>query len=151
MLWLSDHLRLVQLLMKARLGVSGSTADRPNRVPIERYRANLRSMIREAQAGRIRPVLVTAPSNHVRGQEPEYLKLRHVRSLSELVPLHQSYVEATRAVARDNGATLCDAATAFGRLAPPPDAYFQKDGIHLTDAGDREMAAMLAACIAGAR
>jgi lysophospholipase L1-like esterase len=151
MRWLFDHFRLVQLLMKARMGVSAPMADRPNRVPIERYRANLRSMIEEARAARVRPVLVTAPSNHMRGQEPEYLRLRHLRSLTELVPLHQAYVEATRAVARDSGGTLCDVATAFDQLAPPHGAYFQKDGIHLTDAGDRELAAVLADCITGVK
>lgn len=146
LLWLADHSRIVALWMRVRMGVSGSMADRPNRVPIDRYRANMRAMIREAQAGGIRVVVLTAPSNHVRGHEPEYLKLRHVRSLDEAVPLHQAYADATRLAARDNGATLCDAAEAFDR-AESKRTLFQRDGIHLTDAGDRVMADLLARCI----
>jgi lysophospholipase L1-like esterase len=108
--WLADHSRLAALWMKFRMGRSGSMTTRPNRVPIDRYRANMRAMIREAQTGGARVVVITAPSNHERGHEPEYLSARHVRSLDEVVPLHQAYVEATRAMARENGATLCDAA-----------------------------------------
>ena len=37
--WAADHVRLMQLLLKARMGASGSIASRPNRVPIDRYRA----------------------------------------------------------------------------------------------------------------
>jgi len=40
---------------------------------------------------------------------------------------------------------------AFDQLVPPRGAYFQKDGIHLTDAGDRELAAVLSDCIAGVK
>ena len=148
-LWLADHSRLAALWMKSRMGVSGSMTSRPNRVPLDRYRANMRAMIREAQADGIRVVVITAPSNHVRGHEPDYLKARHVRSLDEVVPLHQSYVEATRSQARANGATLCDAAEAFDR-SDAKDALFQRDGIHLTDAGDRVMADVLSRCIVDA-
>ena len=145
--FLADHLRTVQLFEKALMGLSGPMATRPNRVPIDRYRANLLSMVRDARAAGIRPVLITAPSNHVPGHEPEYLRLRYLRSLSELVPLHQAYVAATRQAARDSGATLCDVAAAFDRLPPPRDRLFQRDGIHLTDAGDAEIASILADCI----
>ena len=146
LLWLADHSRVAELWMKARMGVSGAMSDRPNRVPIDRYRANMRAMIREAQADGVRVVILTAPSNHVRGDEPEYLKARHVRTLEEVVPLHQAYADATRLAAREDGATLCDAAETFDR-AESKRAFFQRDGIHLTDAGDRAMADLLARCI----
>ncbi len=144
--WAADHVRLVQLLLKARMGVAGPMANRPNRVPIVRYRANLRAMVREAHTAGIHAVLITAPSNHVAGHEPEYLKLRHLRTLGELVPLHQAYVEVTREVARESGATLCDAAAAFEQLEGR-NRYFQKDGIHLTTQGDEQLAGLLASCI----
>lgn len=147
--WAGDHLRLMQLLLKARMGVSEPMSKRPNRVPIDRYRANLESMVREARGAGITPVLITAPSNHVAGHEPPRLQLRHVRSLDELIPLHTAYLEATRQVGRDTGATLCDAAAAFARLEPR-DPYFQRDGIHLTPRGDDQLATLLAGCIAGA-
>ncbi len=144
--WAADHVRLMQLLLKARMGVAGPIASRPNRVPIERYRTNLQAMVREAAAAGIRSVLVTAPSNHLQGHEPEYLKLRHVRSLDELVPLHQAYVDVTRQVAAEGAATLCDAAAAFEHLQPR-DPYFQRDGIHLTPRGDEQLASVLASCV----
>jgi lysophospholipase L1-like esterase len=109
----------------------------------------MRAMIREAQTGGARVVVITAPSNHERGHEPEYLKARHVRSLDEVVPLHQAYVEATRAMARENGATLCDAAEAFDR-SPIKRQLFQRDGIHLTGAGDSAIADLLVPCIVDA-
>ena len=73
-------------------------------------------MVRVARAAGSEAVLVTAPSNQVRGREPEYLKLRHVRSLDEVVPLHDAYIAATPQVAQTTGAALCDAAAAFARL-----------------------------------
>ncbi len=148
LLHLADSSRLVQLLLKVRLGtVTGPKATRPNRVPLDRYRDNLTAMVQEAHGAGIAAVLITAPSNHRVGQEPAYLAERHVRDLSEVVPLHRAYVEATRAVAGHEGATLCDAAAAFDRLPPPRDRYFQQDGIHLTDAGDAAMASLVADCI----
>lgn len=147
--WADEHLRLMQLLLKARMGVTEPMSKRPNRVPIERYQANLESMVSEARAAGIRPVLITAPSNHVRGHEPPRLQLRHVRSLDEVIPLHTAYLEVTRRVASATGATLCDAAAAFGRLEPRV-SYFQKDGIHLTPRGDEQLASLLANCIVDA-
>ena len=147
--WAGDHIRLLQLLLKARMGASEPIAARPNRVPIERYRANLDAMVREARAAGIRPVLITAPSNHVRGHEPPRLQLRHVRSLDEVIPLHAAYLDVTRQVAGETGATLCDAAAAFARLEPG-DPYFEKDGIHLTPRGDEQLATLLANCIVAA-
>jgi len=146
LLWLGDHSRIAALWMKVRMGVSGSIAERPNRVPIDRYRANIQNIVREAQASGIRVVVITAPSNHVRGHEPAYLSNRFLRSVDELVPLHQAYTEATRAAARDNGATLCDAAATFDRVESKR-PLFWADGIHLTEAGDHVMADLLARCI----
>lgn len=149
LLWLADHSRIAALWMKFRMGVSGPISERPNRVPIDRYRANLRDMIREAQASGILVVVITAPSNHVRGHEPAYLSNRFLRRVDELVPLHQAYTEATRAVARDNGALLCDAAATFdGVESRAP--LFWADGIHLTETGNQVMADLLARCIAQA-
>ncbi len=149
-LWLSDHVRLLQAVLKARIGAAGAQSARPNRVSLDRYRANLDTIVRDARQNNIVTVLITAPSNHVPGHEPPYLLKRHVRTLEELVPLHRAYVEATRAAAKDTGAVLCDAAAAFDTLPAPHDTYFQKDGIHLTDAGDRQMAATLAPCVTNA-
>lgn len=143
--------RVVQLWLRLKTNMAARRMPRPNRVPLPRYEANLRSLVMEARAAGIVPMLITAPSNHVPGHEPAYLAQRHVRALGELVPLHTAYVEATRLVAQQNGAAICDAAASFAALPPPHDPFFQKDGIHLTDAGDAVMARLVAGCLAGLR
>jgi len=145
---LAADLRLAQLWLRVETAVAARRSSPPNRVPAADYQANLRAIAGEARAAGIQTVFVTAPSNHVQGHEPEYLARRHVRSLAEVVPLHAQYVAMTREAAAASGAHLCDAAAAFAALPEPHDRYFQKDGIHLTDAGDAEMARVLSACLA---
>jgi lysophospholipase L1-like esterase len=147
---LSKHSRLAQLLVKAWMAFSSRGDEHPNRVDLPRYVANLESMVRLAREAGIQPILITAPSGHRPGFEPRYLAERHLRKLSDLVPLHQSYVEATRRVARQSGATLCDVAWAFRLLPPPAERYFLEDGIHLSPEGNREAARILAGCIESA-
>jgi lysophospholipase L1-like esterase len=141
-----DSLRLGQLGMKAALGV----AQRPTRalrVSLDDFKANLREMGALARRHRISMVLLTAPSSHRSGHEPELLKLRWIENLADLVPLHQSYVNAVREVANEEGLYLCDLATEFQRL--PPDelrACFLPDGIHLTAEGNQKTAEFLYQC-----
>ena len=145
--WLNGHSRLVQLLTKIRLGVAARTANRPNRVPIDQYRANLEEMAALARTSGIRMIFVTAPSGHRRGHEPANLALRHLRRLDELIPLHRAYVEATRDAGRAAGVQVCDAAAAFEALPQPAPRYFNHDGIHLNAQGNQAMADLLARCI----
>jgi lysophospholipase L1-like esterase len=146
--WLSQHLRLYQMLVKAKLGHAARQLEsRPNRVSLARYHTNLTSMARAITDIGGRPIFITAPSGHVAGHEPEYLAKRHVRSLAELVPLHQSYVRETRAAAAESGALLCDAAYTFEHLPPPVGSYFMRDGIHLSDEGNRHMTQVVSDCI----
>ena len=139
--------RLMQLWLKLETNVAARRVPAPNRVPLSRYEDNLRHLVAEARAAAIVPVLITAPSYHQQGHEPPYLANRHLRALNELVPLHTAYVEATRLVARETGAPICDAAAGFAALPEPRRGYFQKDGIHLSDAGDAEMAHELTRCL----
>lgn len=146
--WLSQHSRVYQLLIKLRLATSIKVdPNRPNRVDLETYKANLREMVGLSRRAGARVVLITAPSNHRPGHEPAALAERHLRRLDELVPLHRSYVEATRGVARETGVTLCEAARAFARDEKERDHYFKKDGIHLTKAGDTLLASLLSTSI----
>ena len=144
--WLSQHVRTWQLLTKARLSASPPLAGRPERVSVDQYVANLERIVQLANAADIQVVLITAPANHQRGHEPEYLAHRHLRRLDDLVPLHQRYVAATRRAARETGAVLCDAAAAFD-ADPARASYFEVDGIHLKMPGNRAMADLLAPCI----
>jgi len=140
--------RVVQLWLRLKTNMAARRVPPPNRVPLPQYERNVRSLVMEARAAGIAPLLITAPSNHVQGHEPAYLARRHVRTLSEVVPLHAAYVEATRRIGQQTGASVCDAAAAFAALPQPHDSYFQKDGIHLTEAGDAVMAQVVSGCLA---
>jgi lysophospholipase L1-like esterase len=148
---LAEHLRLAQLWLKLDVAIALRRHPAPNRVPIHDYLQNLLQMASAARAAGITPLFITAPANHVPGHEPPYLARRHVRSLSELVPLHAAYVQATRDAARSAGAPVCDAAAAFAALPEPHGRYFQNDGIHLTEAGNAEMATVVSACLLNLR
>jgi lysophospholipase L1-like esterase len=141
--------RLVQLGQKA--WVAAHRSDDNRRVPLPEFRRNLHEMVKLARSNRVEPVLITAPTSHEKGREPEYLKGVWIHRLEDLVPLHQEYVEAVRGVAREDGATLCDLAAEFAAL-PAGRRYglFLKDGIHLNHQGARRAAAMLADCLEGA-
>jgi len=144
--WLSQHSRVWQLGTKAMMSTPRRLDRRPFRVEIDRYVSNLSTIVELARANGIAAVLITAPSGHEVGREPEYLAVRHLRRLSDLVPVHRNYIAATRTVAERTGATLCDAAAAFD-VDPNHAAYFEKDGIHLNQAGNRAIAAVVAPCV----
>jgi len=144
--WLSDHVRTVQLLAKVRAVLGGPVSGRPNRVDVATYESTLTDMVRRIHATGAQAVLITAGANHVAGSEPEYLKMRHLRRLDDLIPVHQAYVEATRRAARSSGAILCDAAAHFAAM-PDRHRLFRRDGIHLTEEGDSDLARLLATCI----
>lgn len=122
--------RLVELGARAlSLVRRGRTA--PRRVPLDQYRDNLRSLCAEIRSGGGVPVLLTAPSSHEAGAEPKLLRGKWVRELSDLIPLHAAYVDATREVARSEGVALCDLAEAAARLdTGVRRAMFEADGIH---------------------
>lgn len=143
-----SRLRVVQLAAKAVVAMGARKTAYPNRVSLPDFEDNLRSMVVQARAAGIRPLLVTAATSHREGEEPEELASRWLRELSELVPLHESYVARVRRVARQEGAALCDAAARFAELPREEiERSFMADGIHLTAAGDRRLAEMLYECL----
>ena len=146
-LWIADHLRLAQLVLKVRVGVAQRRRERPNRVPPERYRANLEEIAMLAHGAGTTTIFVTAPSNYVAEHEPEYLLRRHVQRLADVIPLHQEYLELTRVAARNSGAFLCDAATEFAALPGSHDPLFRADAIHFTSQGDQQLAQIVSGCI----
>lgn len=148
--WLSEHSRVMQAWLKARQGAELRMApDAPVRVDLASYEGNLRRMARDIRDSGAHALFITAPSGHVKGQEPAYLTRRHVRRLEDVVPLHAAYVDATRRAARAEQASLCDAAFAFSQLPPPLARYFQRDGIHFSDEGNARLADIVSACVAG--
>ena len=78
--WLSQHTRLWQLATKFLRATPGSLEQRPLRVSLDRYLSNLEAIADAAQKNGVKVVLITAPSGHQEGHEPEYLALRHCGS-----------------------------------------------------------------------
>jgi lysophospholipase L1-like esterase len=144
-----QDLRLVQLGEKA--WIASHRSDDNRRVPLPEFRRNLHEMIDLARSHGIEPVLITAPTSHERGSEPQYLKGVWIHRLEDVVPVHQEYVEAVRGVAREDRAVLCDLA---GDIAAINErhrrALFLKDGIHLNHRGAERAASTLAGCLEGA-
>lgn len=141
------ELRLVQLFnfFKIKLYREGGETRRPERVSPQDFAQNLTRIVRRARDNDILPVLLTAPTSHAVGDEPEYLAERWLNDLNELVPLHRRYAEIVRQVARDNDVLLVDLLAAFDQL-PPQDLkqrYFESDGIHLTGEGHKVIALFL--------
>jgi lysophospholipase L1-like esterase len=142
----SQEMRLVQLGEKA--WVAAHRSDDNRRVPLPELRRNLHAMVALARSHGIEPVLITAPTAHEKGREPEYLKGVWIHRLEDLVPLHQEYVEAVRGVAREDRAPLCDLAAEFAALVPERRyGLFLKDGIHLNHRGAQRAAGLLAGCL----
>ena len=143
----AKNLRLAQLLNRLRAGRDlRMNTRRQSRVSLADYRSNLIAMIRDLRAGGVVPILITAAANHERGKEPARIGMRFLRDITQLVPLHRSYVDMTRKVAAETGAALCDVSSKW-EADPERPAYFIRDGIHLTDEGNRKLAALLVACI----
>ncbi len=114
------------------------------RVSLFDFSANLRQMVHIAQDNDIIPILLTAPSSHRKGKEPRRLTERWLNDLSDLIPLHQQYVQAVRDIAAQHQAPLIDLYAAFNRLPQQDlDRSFYRDGIHLSEEGNKILAEMI--------
>ncbi len=91
-------------------------SDLKYRVPLEDYRENLREVIELARDNGIKIFLLTAPSGAVEGEIPPYLQeMRFVKYPDELIPLHQSYNQVVRELAREKRVPLMDLARVFDK------------------------------------
>ena len=142
---LLSELRTTQLAERTLLAAEGFFAHRsPLRVSLADFSANLRQMVRIAHEHDVIPILLTAPTSHRPGREPQYLAKRWLTDLKDLVPLHRRYVDAVRRVAAEEDAPLVDLHREFDRWPQRElDRFFRKDGIHLTIEGDRKIAELI--------
>jgi lysophospholipase L1-like esterase len=138
-------LRVVQLTHAALLKLNeGDNQRKTERVSIADFRSNLTEMISITKNNGIRPVLLTAPSSHIAGKEPEYLADRWLTELSNLIPLHQNYVQTVREVSAKEQVQLIDLYKEFRKLNNNDlSRLFQEDGIHLTEEGDEKIAKIM--------
>ncbi len=144
-----DSLRIIQLATKAVIARSGREHPaRPLRVSLPDFRSNLRQMAVLAHKNGIPLVFLTAPSSHEQGHEPTLLKLRWIDNLADLIPLHQSYVDAVRQIASEENVFLCDLARDFQNLSQEErNRCFLDDGIHFTAEGNHQVAKFLFECL----
>jgi len=140
-----SNVRVVQLFNKAvfllKLSAPEQDQQKPERVSLADFRSNLLQMVQIARSNGIIPILLTAPSSHKKGEEPDYLAERWLNDLNELVPIHKKYVQVIRDISSNEDVPLIDLFAEFERL-PQDDInkYFQKDGIHLTEKGNKKIA-----------
>lgn len=138
--------RIIQLLNSVYMRQVLQKGPAPQtRVSLDDFSANLLAIVSGAKSAGIVPILFTAPSAHVQGQEPQYLAQRWLADLSQLVPLHRKYVEAVRAIARRENVLLVDLAREFDSRPKPfvINECFYADGIHLKPQGDEIIAECL--------
>ena len=140
-----SDVRVIQLFNKAIFVFKRSATEQdeqePERVSLADFSSNLLQMVQIARDNDIIPLLLTAPSSHKKGEEPDYLAERWLNDLSELVPIHKKYVQVVRDISSKEDVPLIDLFAEFDRL-PQEDInkFFQKDGIHLTEQGNRKIA-----------
>ena len=140
-----SKVRVVQLFNKAVFVLKQTAAEqdkqKPERVSLSDFRSNLLQMVQIARNNGIIPILLTAPSSHKKGEEPGYLAERWLNDLHELVPIHKKYVQVVRDISSKEDVPLIDLWAEFDRLTRKDlNKFFQKDGIHLTEKGNRKIA-----------
>lgn len=143
----SSRSRVAQLVNRTLFSRKFQGKTTRERVSLDDFRGNLKEMVRIARERSIVPVLLTAPSAHEKGKEPAVLSKRWLVDLSDLVPLHEAYVQAVRDVASEDEVHMLDLYRLFRDLPAEERAKcFTEDGIHLTDAGSRKIAQYLYDC-----
>lgn len=142
----SAHVRLLQAgrYLWTRLASSPSE-QRPLRVPLDDYRANLEYLCRCIGETGARAVLITAPSQLDRADEERLRRTGYASPGTDVGALHRAYNRVVREVAEECGADLLD----FARAAEARGGIVSEDGIHLTEAGSVWLAGALAERIAG--
>ncbi len=140
-----SEVRIVQLfnntVFALKRKVTKQEKRKPERVSLSDYRSNLLQMVQTARNNGVIPILISAPSSHKEGEEPDYLAERWLYDLHELVPLHKEYVQIVRDISSKEDVPLIDLYAEFERLSQEDiDIFFQEDGIHLTEEGNRKIA-----------
>jgi len=120
----------------------------PQRVPPEYFKKNIIEIVRMAKKNNIIPVLLTAPTSHIKGKEPNLLGRERLLSIDRLVPVHEEYVNIVRNVAKAENVILCDLTKKFDKMSREVTGkkYFWEDGIHLTKEGSQKVAEYLFEC-----
>ncbi len=122
------------------VGLHGASGDEgpPQglRVDPGEYRRTLTQLVEDIRETGTTPMLLTAPRAETLHS---IVAERSGITPEEVLERHDLYVDLTRVVARDTGATLIDLAAEF-EGDPDRSSYFMADGIHFTLEGRRQVA-----------
>ena len=126
------NVRLIQAYNATMASRKSRRSGPSRRVPLDEFHDNLTDIVHMTHEVGASIVLLTAPTSHERGREPQ--ELRGSIELRELVDTHLRYVDVVRKVADEQDVLLCDLYSHFAAL-PNRAEYFLDDGIHFTDDG----------------
>ena len=139
--------------LRTKLAPAVSISRAPVRVPLEDYRENLQSILRDAEGHGCPTIFVTAPSAYHDGQVPqwafgffgEFYKMSPDEVVS-IPRMHEAYNDIVREVAASSStAAVLDIAQQWSspsEVQKDPER-FRGDRIHLTDPGHQEIAEQL--------
>jgi len=130
--------------------LAAAAGGQPLRVPPDQFADNLRAMVARVRAAGATAVLITAPTTLSSAAIPSYLVAHGFATLDgePIQVLHERYVALVRRVAAETGAPLVDAAADFASTADGGRSLMRQDGIHLTTAGIRRLADLVAQVVA---
>ncbi len=119
----------------------------PLRVPADDYRANLTAIAAEVAAAGGRVLFVRAPHNLTPEARGRLVQTGYILAADDPAALHRGHLQILDDVSAATGAAVLDAEAVFART-PADGPLLHRDGIHLTAAGHRLMAAILAEVVA---
>ncbi len=134
------RLRLLSLLTRR-------PATPPLRVPGDHYRANLAAIAAEVAAAGGRTLFVRAPHDLTPEARGRLVQTGYILAADDPTALHRGHLQILDDAAAAAGAPVLDAAAAFAG-ATSADPLLHRDGIHLTAAGHRLLASILAEYVA---
>ncbi|MBW2542063.1 MAG: hypothetical protein JRF15_08230 [Deltaproteobacteria bacterium] len=115
----------------------------PFRVPPDEYRENLQSMIDEVIEAGGRVVLIAAPHRFAEKNQRHYVADAQLLPEDDAPAIHRSYLDIVREFGGREGVAVLGADVIFDTLGETP-PLFRNDGVHLTEAGQRAMGALIA-------
>jgi lysophospholipase L1-like esterase len=115
----------------------------PFRVPLPEYRENLREMLDAVSEAGGRSTLVAAPHRFTAQSRRRYVEDGYLLEGDDALAIHRAYLDVVRELAGHTAVSVLGADTAFAAFGDSP-ALLRDDGIHLTEAGHRALAALLA-------
>lgn len=143
---LIHHSKILQLTRKFITVLFEADQNRSSnivRVPLNKYRENIRMITEELNNCETESILLTAPTAFYNTGVPDYI-LRSGLAVDKnsAITKHQEYNNVIRDIAKNQNEHLLDAEKIIKRLKNP-DSLFLEDGIHFSTSGLNYMASLI--------